>query len=131
MAGSMLGCRRPLIGCVARFAYTTWDSGPGVHIRGVLRLLINSLMGGGDDLLLPRLQVGVGVGADLLWIRKNWAYSAAELKTYHCERVRKMPMSGLDPSMLIGFLCRDKKDWWDFKKRVADVCFFSFFLSQS
>lgn len=50
------------------------------------------------------------------------AYSAAELKTFHCERVRKMPMSGLDPSMLIGFLCRDEKDWWDFKERVADVC---------
>ena len=49
------------------------------------------------------------------------AYNAAELKTFHCERVRKMPMSGLDPSMLIGFLCRDEKDWWDFKKRVADV----------
>jgi len=23
-----------------------------------------------------------------------------ELKTFHCERVRKMPLSGLDPSML-------------------------------
>jgi len=31
-------------------------------------------------------------------------------------------MSGLDPSMLIGFFCKDEKDWWDFKKRVADVC---------
>ncbi|KAJ7442939.1 peptidase family C54-domain-containing protein [Mycena galericulata] len=30
------------------------------------------------------------------------AYSAAELRTFHCERVRKMPLSGLDPSMLIG-----------------------------
>jgi cysteine protease ATG4 len=27
-------------------------------------------------------------------------YHAAELKTFHCERVRKMPLSGLDPSML-------------------------------
>ncbi|KAJ6617348.1 hypothetical protein B0H10DRAFT_2033813, partial [Mycena sp. CBHHK59/15] len=31
------------------------------------------------------------------------AYSTAELRTFHCERVRKMPLSGLDPSMLIGF----------------------------
>ncbi|KAF8896755.1 hypothetical protein CPB84DRAFT_1848116 [Gymnopilus junonius] len=49
------------------------------------------------------------------------AYSAAELKTFHCERVRKMPMSGLDPSMLIGFLCRDEADWLDFRKRVGEL----------
>jgi cysteine protease ATG4 len=49
------------------------------------------------------------------------AYSAAELKTFHCEQVRKMPMSGLDPSMLIGFLCRDEGEWLDFKRRVAEL----------
>ncbi|TFK32623.1 peptidase family C54-domain-containing protein [Crucibulum laeve] len=49
------------------------------------------------------------------------AYSAAELNTFHCERVRKMPLSGLDPSMLIGFLCRDEADWWDFRRRVAEL----------
>jgi cysteine protease ATG4 len=49
------------------------------------------------------------------------AYSATELKTFHCERVRKMPLSGLDPSMLIGFLCKDEGDWIDFRKRVVDV----------
>ena len=45
------------------------------------------------------------------------AYRVEELKTFHCERVRKMPLSGLDPSVLIGFLCRDESDWWDFKRR--------------
>ncbi|KAF8708097.1 Peptidase family C54, partial [Rhizoctonia solani] len=49
------------------------------------------------------------------------AYSAAELRTFHCDRVRKMPMSALDPSMLLGFLCRDDADWKDFRTRVADV----------
>lgn len=49
------------------------------------------------------------------------AYSAAELKTFHCDRVRKMPLSGLDPSMLIGFLCKDEADWIDFRKRVVEV----------
>ena len=34
-----------------------------------------------------------------------------------------MPLSGLDPSMLLGFLCRDETDWWDFRKRVGDVSF--------
>lgn len=49
------------------------------------------------------------------------AYNAAELKTFHCERVRKMPLSGLDPSMLIGFLCKDEADWRDFRQRVGNV----------
>ena len=49
------------------------------------------------------------------------AYSAAELKTFHCGRVRKMPMSGLDPSMLIGLLCRDEGEWVDFKRRVGEL----------
>ena len=51
------------------------------------------------------------------------AYSAAELNTFHCDRVRKMPLSGLDPSMLMGFLCKNEQDWIDFKAKVADVRF--------
>lgn len=65
---------------------------------------------------------GTGEGLDPLQRHYCTAYSAAELKTFHCERVRKMPLSGLDPSMLIGFLCRDEADWIDFRKRVAEVC---------
>jgi cysteine protease ATG4 len=49
------------------------------------------------------------------------AYSAAELRTFHCDRVRKMPLSGLDPSMLIGFLCKDESDWRDLKTRITEV----------
>lgn len=55
------------------------------------------------------------------------AYSHAELKTFHCDRVRKMPLSGLDPSMLIGFLCKDEQDWVDFRHRVTQVCMFKHF----
>ena len=69
-------------------------------------------------------------GLDPMQLHYCTAYSAAELKTFHCERVRKMPLSGLDPSMLIGFVCRDEKDWWDFRRRVADVCYlFTFYFS--
>ncbi|KAF8588526.1 hypothetical protein K439DRAFT_1406329 [Ramaria rubella] len=49
------------------------------------------------------------------------AYPPAELRTFHCERVRKMPISGLDPSMLLGFLCKDEADYQDFRVRVADL----------
>ncbi|KAG6909903.1 hypothetical protein DXG01_014717 [Tephrocybe rancida] len=48
-------------------------------------------------------------------------YPAAELRMFHCERVRKMPLSGLDPSMLIGFLCKDEADWEDFRGRVGEL----------
>lgn len=68
----------------------------------------------------------LGFGADLDESQRHYvtAYSAAELKTFHCERVRKMPLSGLDPSMLIGFLCKDENDWIDLRHRVADVRIF-------
>jgi hypothetical protein len=49
------------------------------------------------------------------------AYAPQELRTFHCDRVRKMPLSGLDPSMLIGFLCRDEADWKDLRSRLVDV----------
>ncbi|KAG1786366.1 cysteine protease required for autophagy [Suillus plorans] len=48
-------------------------------------------------------------------------YSASELRTFHCDRVRKIPLSGLDPSMLLGFLCKDETDWIDLRKRVNEL----------
>ncbi|CDZ96406.1 Cysteine protease required for autophagy-Apg4p/Aut2p [Phaffia rhodozyma] len=47
------------------------------------------------------------------------AYSFGALQTFHCEKVRKMAFSQLDPSMLLGFLCLDEADWLDFKRRVS------------
>ena len=41
------------------------------------------------------------------------SHSAAELRTFHCERVRKMPHSGFDPSMLNEFMFKTKADWVD------------------
>jgi cysteine protease ATG4 len=62
-----------------------------------------------------------GEGLDAVQEHYISSYAAADLKTFHCERVRKMPLSGLDPSMLIGFLCKDELDWIDFRRRVGDV----------
>lgn len=50
------------------------------------------------------------------------AYTSAQLKTFHCDKVKKLPLSGLDPSMLLGFLVRDERDMDDFCARVAKVC---------
>ncbi|KAK4054648.1 Cysteine protease atg4 [Microbotryomycetes sp. JL221] len=46
------------------------------------------------------------------------AYEDEVLRTYHCDKVRKMPLSALDPSMLVGFLIDGKDDWQDFCTRV-------------
>ncbi|KAF9808590.1 hypothetical protein IEO21_07806 [Rhodonia placenta] len=65
----------------------------------------------------------LGGGADLDPVQRHYvaAYSSAELRTFHCDRVRKMPLSGLDPSMLIGFLCKDESDWIDFRRRITEL----------
>nr|XP_018266846.1 uncharacterized protein I303_00824 [Kwoniella dejecticola CBS 10117]OBR89004.1 hypothetical protein I303_00824 [Kwoniella dejecticola CBS 10117] len=49
------------------------------------------------------------------WIN---AYPEAALRTFHCEKVKKMPLSGLDPSMLLAFLVRNEADWEDFVERA-------------
>jgi hypothetical protein len=49
------------------------------------------------------------------------AYSEEELSTYHSDKVRKMALRNLDPSMLLGFLIKDEKDWDDFEHRVSEV----------
>lgn len=107
-----------------RSASTTSASGSGSGSGSPMDPKELGVFNGGDGDSTPNDSMRRGL--DPIQLHYCTAYSAAELKTYHCERVRKMPMSGLDPSMLIGFLCRDEKDWWDFKKRVADVCYFFF-----
>lgn len=64
------------------------------------------------------------VDAETRWYAS--AYAEAQLKTYHCDKVRKIPLSALDPSMLLGFLIRDEADFEDFCKRVGKVSSVSF-----
>jgi cysteine protease ATG4 len=47
------------------------------------------------------------------------SYSPAELSSFHPERVRKMALTGMDPSMLIGFLIKDEADFIDWRARSA------------
>ncbi|KAF8269991.1 hypothetical protein EI94DRAFT_1699168 [Lactarius quietus] len=46
------------------------------------------------------------VGLDPTQVYSVTSYSGAELRTFHYERMRKMPLSGLDPSIVIGFRCK-------------------------
>lgn len=48
------------------------------------------------------------------------AYNPNELESFHCEKVRKMSLAALDPSMLVGLLCQSKADWDDLCKRMEE-----------
>lgn len=48
-------------------------------------------------------------------------YTEEELASVHTRRLRSLRISEMDPSMLLGFLIRDEKDWADWKRRVAEV----------
>jgi len=50
------------------------------------------------------------------------AYTEAQLRTFHCDKVKKIPLSNVDPSMLLGFLCKNEADFEDFCERVSKVC---------
>lgn len=72
----------------------------------------------------PAQEPETSIDPNTMWYLN--AYSEAQLKTFHCEKVRKMPLSGLDPSMLLGFLCKDEREFDDFCVRVSkvsDTCF--------
>jgi cysteine protease ATG4 len=38
-------------------------------------------------------------------------YTAEEIDSCHTRRLRRLDIKEMDPSMLIGFLIRDEKDW--------------------
>lgn len=46
------------------------------------------------------------------------AYSEAQTSTFHCEKVRRMPIKSLDPSMLLGFLVKDEESLQDLCARI-------------
>lgn len=48
-------------------------------------------------------------------------YTAAEIDSCHTGRLRRLPLTDMDPSMLIGFLIKDEDDWRDWKQRVRQT----------
>jgi cysteine protease ATG4 len=49
------------------------------------------------------------------------AYTEAQLRTFHCDKIKKIPLSNVDPSMLLGFLCKNEADFEDLCQRVNKV----------
>ncbi|CAA2967602.1 cysteine protease ATG4-like isoform X2 [Olea europaea subsp. europaea] len=44
-----------------------------------------------------------------------------DTSSYHCNVVRHMPLDSVDPSLAIGFYCRDKNDFDDFCLRTSEL----------
>ena len=98
---------------------TSSSSSRGAHVRWNSAGANANGGGGGGSVLSGEADSEAGL--DVTQTHYVTSYSAAELRTFHCERVRKTPLLGLDPSMLIGFLCKTEADWNDLRRRVAEV----------
>ncbi|RUS25914.1 hypothetical protein BC938DRAFT_471471 [Jimgerdemannia flammicorona] len=53
--------------------------------------------------------------------KKSSEYTEQDYATYHCDTPRKIHISHLDPSMLLGFYCRTRGEFDDFCARVMKV----------
>ncbi len=47
------------------------------------------------------------------------AFSEEEVDSCHTRRLRRLPLKDMDPSMLLGFLIRDGKDWKSWRRAVG------------
>ncbi|ONK79690.1 uncharacterized protein A4U43_C01F9050 [Asparagus officinalis] len=45
----------------------------------------------------------------------------ADVSSYHCSTVRNLPLDQIDPSLAIGFYCRDEDDFKDFCLRASEL----------
>ncbi|XP_071737080.1 cysteine protease ATG4-like isoform X2 [Rutidosis leptorrhynchoides] len=45
----------------------------------------------------------------------------ADTSSYHCNVIRQIPLDSIDPSLAIGFYCRDKDDFDDFCSRASEL----------
>lgn len=45
----------------------------------------------------------------------------SDTSSYHCNVIRRIPLDSLDPSLAIGFYCRDKDDFDDFCSRASKL----------
>lgn len=49
------------------------------------------------------------------------SYQHKDLFSYHCDKVRFLRISSLDPSMVLGFLVKNKDEFLSFCENVKDV----------
>jgi cysteine protease ATG4 len=47
---------------------------------------------------------------------------AQSMQSVHSQRIRTLHLKQMDPSMLVGFLIRDREDWEDWKNTILQQC---------
>lgn len=66
-------------------------------------------------------RAGVGTSTDLASSVSPWfeeAYTAEELDSFHTSHTSLLPISQMDPSMLLGFVCEQASDLTDLQARI-------------
>ncbi|KAL8949878.1 MAG: hypothetical protein Q9222_004051 [Ikaeria aurantiellina] len=48
-------------------------------------------------------------------------YNKDDIDSCHTRRLRRLPIQEMDPSMLLGFLIRDREDWQQWRRSMANV----------
>lgn len=48
-------------------------------------------------------------------------YTEEEIDSCHTRRLRRLPLTDMDPSMLLAFLVKDEEDWVAWRKAVTDA----------
>lgn len=48
-------------------------------------------------------------------------HTVEDIDSCHTRRLRRLQIQGMDPSMLIGFLIRSKKDWHEWRRSITEV----------
>ena len=48
-------------------------------------------------------------------------YTQDQVDSCHTRRLRRLSINEMDPSMLLGFLIRDREDWKSWRQAIADM----------
>ena len=57
----------------------------------------------------------------LPWHGNVHEYSLADIDSCHTRRLRRLHIKDMDPSMLIGYLIRDEKDWRSWRQAISQT----------
>jgi cysteine protease ATG4 len=109
--------RSPMFSCTGSPTFSYPNASPSPSSKqlstsssssGYVRFRRNSVPANGGGLELSAAASDVGL--DATQIHYVTFYLATDLRTFHCQCVCKMPLSGPAPSMLIRFLCKREAD---------------------
>ncbi|GJR56260.1 cysteine protease ATG4-like protein isoform X1 [Tanacetum coccineum] len=79
---------------------------------------LHKMTGSFFDSLMITLQLG---SAEVVLVNISQDNLEADTSSYHCNVIRQIPLESIDPSLAIGFYCRDKDDFDDLCLRASEL----------